>query len=131
MQTLKFLSVLSIIFLMNPPECAQEDALDLKQLIGKWKLDMTPENKEDSNFSMMTIDGIDINKIEGEFYREGVIIEEGRTNTQLGIIYVALVSRDNSGSYNTTFYLKDGKLYGSTHSIKKDFLSVWIATKDK
>ena len=131
MQTLKFLSVISIIFFISASECIQEDALDLQQLVGKWKLDMTPENKEDSNFAMMTINAIDINNIEGEFYREGVIIEEGRTNTNLGIIYAALVSRDNSGSYNTTFYLKEGKLYGSTHSIKKDFLFVWIGTKVK
>ena len=36
----------------------------------------------------------------------------------------------NSGDYNTSFYLKNGKLYGSTHSLKKDFLAVWEAVKE-
>jgi len=131
MQTFKFLTVLFVTMLVVQTNYINENSSDLQQLIGKWTLDMTPENKEDSNFAIMTINEVGINKIEGSFYREGVIIEEGRTNTQLEVIYVALVSKDNSGSYNTTFYLKNEKLYGTTHSIKKNFLSVWVATKEK
>ena len=37
---------------------------------------------------------------------------------------------DNSGIYNTSFYYKNVLLYGTTHSIDKDFLAVWIATKE-
>ena len=109
--------------------CAQEKTLNLNQLIGTWELDLTPENQSDSKFAIMEIEKIAKNLVEGIFYRKGVKITEGRTNTQSGKIYVALVSGDNSGTYNTSLYLENGKLYGSTHSIKKDFLSVWIAKK--
>ncbi|MBW1295435.1 hypothetical protein [Aquimarina litoralis] len=110
---------------------SQEDTKDLQQLVGEWKLDMSPQDSTDSNFAMMRIDKITPKSVEGTFYREGVKMREGRVNTQLDVIYVALISGDNSGDYNTTFYYKNGKLYGSTHSIKKDFLAVWIAEKIK
>jgi len=104
---------------------------DLNLLVGTWNLDMSPENKSDENFAIMEITKVTDNSIEGFFYRKGVEIQEGRINTQTGIIYAALVSGDNSGSYNTAFYLKDDILYGTTHSINRDFLSVWTAIKIK
>ncbi|MGY3793959.1 hypothetical protein [uncultured Aquimarina sp.] len=110
---------------------SQEDTKDLQQLVGEWKLDMSPQDTTDSNFAMMRIDKITSKSVEGTFYREGVKMREGRVNTQLDVIYVALISGDNSGDYNTTFYYKNGKLYGSTHAIKKDFLAVWTAEKIK
>ena len=108
----------------------QEKDIDLNVLVGKWKLDMSPQDKTDSNFAMMNITKIEGNSFEGEFYRQGVKITNAQINTQLGVIYGALVSGDNSGIYNTTFYYKDGMLQGSTHSIDKKFLSVWTATKN-
>ena len=103
---------------------AQSTDVDLNVLIGKWKLDMSPQDKTDSNFAMMNITKIEDSTFEGEFYRQGVKITNAQINTQLGVIYGALVSGDNSGIYNTTFYYKDGMLQGSTHSIDKKFLSV-------
>ena len=91
---------------------------------------MSPQNKSDNNFAMMRITKVGPNSIEGEFYREGVNLQEGRINTQLGFIYAALISEDNSGKYATTFYYENGVLKGTTHSIDRDFLSVWTATKD-
>lgn len=104
--------------------------LDLNLLKGDWTLDLSPENDTDANFAKMTITSVSENAIEGTFYRDGVKIKEGRINTQRGILYAALVSGDNSGIYNTSFYYKDGILYGSTHSVDKDFLAVWTATKE-
>ena len=108
---------------------AQSTAIDLTVLVGKWKLDMSPQDKTDSNFAKMNITKIEGNTFKGEFYREGVKIRNARINTQLEVIYGALVSGDNSGIYNTTFYYKDGMLHGTTHSIDKKFLAVWTATK--
>ena len=104
---------------------------DPQLLVGTWKLDMSPENKTDNNFAMMRITSVGKNSIKGFFYREGVKIREGRINTQTGILYGAVVSGDNSGDYNTAFYYKNGVLYGSTHALDRDFLSVWTATKEK
>lgn len=120
-----------IILLFSSYLTSAQEKKDLQQLIGEWKLDLSPHDTTDANFAMMRIDEIGKNNVKGTFYREGVEIMEGRVNTQLESIYVALVSGDNSGSYNTAFYYKNGKLYGSTHSIDKDFLAVWIAEKKK
>jgi len=105
-------------------------AQDVQQLVGKWKLDMSPMDKTDSNFAMMEITKVQGNQMYGTFYREGVKLRSGRINSQTGTIYGALISGDNSGEYNTTFYLKEGKLYGTTHAIDRNFLAVWIAMKE-
>ena len=102
---------------------------DPTQLIGEWKLDMSPENRSDTNFALMRITHIEGNSFSGTFYREGVKIQEGRINTQRGIIYGALLSADGSGDYYTAFYYEEGILYGSTHALQRKFLSVWTATK--
>ncbi|WP_299260444.1 hypothetical protein [uncultured Aquimarina sp.] len=122
--------ILLILFITSFSSFSQENNKDLQLLIGEWKLDMSPQDKTDNNFAMMRIDKIDVNSIQGTFYREGVQIKKGKVNTQLDVIYVALISGDNSGSYNTSFYYKNGKLYGSTHAIDRGFLAVWIAEKN-
>jgi hypothetical protein len=109
-------------------ETLNKDSLKMS-LIGIWKLDFTPNKSQDNNFAKMTITKIDKNQVFGEFYRDGVEIVSGHMNTQLDHIHVALVSSDNSGNYNSSFYLKDGILYGTTHAIERDFLAVWTATK--
>ena len=127
---MKIINVLLFSFLSIPISIqAQSTDLDLNIIVGKWKLDMSPQDKTDSNFAMMSITSIEGNSFKGEFYREGVKIKEGRITTSEGIIYAALISGDNSGTYNTSFYLKDGILHGTTHSLGKDFLAVWKATK--
>ncbi|WP_299243254.1 hypothetical protein [uncultured Aquimarina sp.] len=127
---LKKVSLL-ILFITSLSSFSQENNKNLKLLVGEWQLDMSPQNKTDTNFAMMRIDKIDANSVQGTFYREGVEIKEGKINTQRDVIYVALISGDNSGSYNTSFYYKDGKLYGSTHAVDRGFLAVWIAEKIK
>lgn len=124
-------SLLPFILLLSFPisATAQSTTSDLAVLVGQWKLDMSPQDKTDSNFAMMNITEIEGNTFKGEFYREGVNISNAQINTQLGIIYGALVSKDNSGTYNTTFYYKDVLLHGTTHSIDRNFLAVWTATK--
>lgn len=113
-----------------PKNTVETATLDLSLLKGHWKLDLSPEDNADTNFAKMTITSVGENTLEGTFYRDGVKMREGRINTQRGIIYAALVSGDNSGTYNTSFYYKDGILYGTTHSVDKDFLAVWTATKE-
>lgn len=127
---MKFIYLLFSLLLSIPISMrAQSANIDLNVLVGKWKLDMSPQDKTDSNFAMMKITRIEGNTFKGEFYREGVKIRNAQLNTQLEVIYGALVSGDNSGIYNTTFYYKDGMLHGTTHSIDKNFLAVWTAIK--
>lgn len=124
------ISIIALIILSTSYSVAQSDALDLTQLLGRWKLDMSPQDSSDDNFALMEITGIDDNTLVGTFYREGVKIQEGAINTQSGRIYAALISGDNSGQYHTSFYYEDGLIYGSTHAIDRGFLSVWIASRD-
>lgn len=129
MKTFYLLSFCLLTLLAN---YAQEttNELDLNVLVGNWKLDMSPQDKTDNYFAIMNITKIVGNSFKGEFYREGVKIKNAQLNTQLGLIYGALISGDGSGDYNTTFYFKDGILYGTTHAVDRDFLSVWTATKN-
>ena len=119
------------VMLSSPSLFSQTDSPDLSKLVGRWKLDMSPQDKTDSNFAMMEIKKIDENSVKGTFYREGVKIQDGKVNTQTGRIYVALISGDNSGTYHSTFYYEDGLLYGTTHAIDREFLAVWVATKEE
>lgn len=130
---MKTVYVLLISLLLSIPNIstAQSTAIDLDVLVGKWKLDMSPHDRTDSNFAMMEISEVEDNTFKGVFYREGVEIRNAQINTQLGIIYAALISGDNSGIYNSTFYFKDGVLHGTTHAVNRDFLAVWTATKEK
>lgn len=123
------LKLILLLALMSPLTTQAQDD-QIKELIGTWKLDMSPQDTTDSNFAMMRIDKVDGSSFTGTFYREGVELKNGNLNTQRGIVYGALVSGDNSGTYNSTFYLKDGKLYGTTHALDRNFLAVWIATKE-
>jgi hypothetical protein len=129
---MKTVYVLLVSLLLSIPSTikAQSTDLDLNVLVGKWKLDMSPQDKTDSNFAMMEITKIEDNTFKGVFYREGVKIRDAQINTQLGIIYAALISGDGTGDYNTTFYYKDGVLQGTTHAVNRSFLAVWTATKE-
>lgn len=128
MKLITFIIYLLAIISVNNATAApavESDAL----LIGTWKLDMTPDNPNDNNFAKMTINKIEKGKVYGEFYRDGVKMQYGVINKQTKKTTVALVSSDNSGSYNTSFYIEDGILYGTTHAIKREFLAIWTATK--
>lgn len=104
---------------------------DPQLLLGSWQIDMSPQDFSDENFALMRIEKLEDNGFEGIFYREGVQIQHGQINTQLGKLYGALISEDGTGHYNTAFYYEDGLLHGSTHAIERNFLSVWTAKKIK
>ena len=122
-------TLMMLLIVLASSSVTQTQGTDPDVLLGEWQLDMSPQDRTDNNFAMMRIESVDGNKLRGIFYREGVAIQKGQINTQRGIVYGALVSGDNSGLYNTSFYYEDGKLYGSTHALDRGFLSVWIAEK--
>ncbi len=128
-----FLSIpVSIIFLLSISLVnAQNGELNPSVLAGKWTLDFTPHRLDDSNFASMEITKVTNDTLEGYFYRSGVEMTDGQVNISTGKVYCALVSGDGTGKYYTSFYYENDKLYGTTHSVDKDFLSVWTGTKDK
>lgn len=125
-----YLVLISVLLVTPQLSKAQSTEIDLTVLVGTWKLDMSPQDQTDANFAMMEISEVSGNSFKGDFYREGVAIKDAQLNTQLGIIYGALISGDNSGDYNSSFYFKDGVLHGTTHAVNRNFLAVWTAKKE-
>lgn len=128
MKTFYAISICLITILSTTIEYKKEK-IDVNVILGTWKIDMSPHDKTDENFAIMKISQVKEQSFEGEFYRKGVKIRKGKLNTQLGIIYGALISGDGTGDYNTTFYYKKDVLHGTTHAVDRDFLSVWTATR--
>ena len=128
-----FLSIpILIIFLSTISTVnAHDEEINPTVLEGKWILDFTPHILNDSVFASMIITKATKDTLEGQFYREGVEITKGQINLTTGKLYCALVSGDGTGKYNTSFYYENDKIYGSTHSIDKDFLAIWTGIKEK
>ena len=124
MKTMILFTICSLLFSI------ESNAQDTDVLLGTWKLDMSPQDQSDSNFAMMEIKSVKGDQMKGTFYREGVKLRNGTINTSTGVIYGALISGDKSGAYNSTFFYKDGKLYGTTHAVDRGFLAIWTATKE-
>ena len=82
---MKLLFTFTIAMLLLGSETMAQDSPEV--LIGKWKLDMSPHKSDDNNFAMMEITNVTGSEIKGTFYREGVALQEGRINTQRGIVY--------------------------------------------
>ena len=80
---MKTIYVLLISLTLSIPNAtAQSTDVDLNVLIGKWKLDMSPQDKTDSNFAMMEITKVEGNTFKGVFYREGVEIRDAQINSR-------------------------------------------------
>ncbi len=130
MNSKKFNLILFTILLLASSYQVKAQSTDpVNTLIGKWKLDMTPQDPNDSNFSYMEIIKIKNGEVSGWFYREGVNMRFGRYDDSTGVPYIALVSGDNSGDYNTTMKLVNGRLEGTTHALKREFIAFWVAEK--
>ena len=120
-----------MLFVLGMSVCSHASKVDKEVLLGQWQLDMTPNDVNDSNFALMNIEKLTDGAFVGEFYRKGVRIQKAQLNTQLGVLHGALISEDNSGQYNSSFYLKNGILFGTTHAVDRGFLAVWTAKKIK
>lgn len=121
------LSILLVVQLATAQNQEQKDPF--KELEGTWKLDLSPANLEDDNFTELVIKEISPLGLKGSFYYSE--LREGRVNINFDGVYFAFVTDDGSGDYNTTAIFKEGKLMGTTHSLGRDFLSVWTAVKVK
>ncbi|MDW3648416.1 MAG: hypothetical protein R8P61_15225 [Bacteroidia bacterium] len=121
------LSILLVVQLATAQNQEQKDPF--KELEGTWKLDLSPANLEDDNFTELVIKEISPLGLKGSFYYSK--LREGRVNINFDGVYFAFVTDDGSGDYNTTAIFKEGKLMGTTHSLGRDFLSVWTAVKVK
>ncbi len=94
-------------------------------LVGNWKADLRPTPDAEPYFAPFVVTSATENALTGSFY--GSPIREGRVNVLWGKPYFAFVTDDGSGSYHTAGYWEAGTLHGTTHSLGRDFVSVWTA----
>ena len=100
---------------------------DGKSLVGKWKVDLRPTPDAAPYFKEFVVTSLDGKSIAGSFY--GADFEGGLINTDWGAVHFAFTTRDNSGVYNHSGRLRDGKIEGLSHSTGRRFLAVWTATR--
>ena len=119
---------ISILFLLCSLSLAGGDSNpDANKLIGKWQVDLRPTPDAAAYYQEFVVTGIDSNSFKGTFY--GTEIRQAHTNLDWGKVYFAFITGDGSGAYNTSGFLDGDTLRGTTHSIGRQFLSVWTATK--
>jgi hypothetical protein len=106
------------------PKASRPDAT---ALVGTWKVDLRPTPDASEYFQEFVVTSIDGKTFQGAFY--GSPISQGRINTDWHAVRVAFVTEDQSGPYNHSAVLKDGKLEGLTNSTGRNFLSYWSAVK--
>ena len=100
---------------------------NFSELIGTWEVDFSPQDTTDDWITILTITNINSKEIDGFFYNSKT--KEGRVATQNNTIHFAFVTKDGRANYNTSGRFENGILYGSTHSIGRDFLAPWTAKK--
>ena len=119
-----FASALITSAIAAPQKIAAPDAT---ALVGTWKVDLRPTPDAGEYFQEFVVTSIDGKTFQGTFY--GSPISQGRINTDWYAVRVAFVTEDQSGPYNHSAVLKDGKLEGLTNSTGRNFLSYWSAVK--
>ncbi|MEO1310533.1 MAG: hypothetical protein AAFV51_06130 [Pseudomonadota bacterium] len=102
-------------------------AADPADLVGEWTVDLRPTPDAPAYYQPMTFVEKD-GSIVATFYGSSGL--ELRFNAEFGALHFAFVTRDRSGPYNHSgVLLPDGTITGRTHSIGRDFLSVWTARR--
>ncbi len=98
---------------------------DPEALVGTWVVDLRPTPDAAPYLQEFVVTSVANGQLEGTFY--GSSIEEGRINTDWGLVRFAFVTTDGAGVYHTSGRLDGGRLEGLTHSLGRDFLSYWTA----
>ena len=98
-----------------------------EELVGIWEVDLRPTPDAEPYLQEFEVSSVDGNGFEGSFY--GTPVTEGRLNVDWGAVRFAFVTADGSGPYHHSGVLREGRLEGTTHSIGRDFLAYWTATR--
>ena len=98
-----------------------------EDLIGEWQVDLRPTPDAPAYFKSLMIESVAGNKLQGRFY--DTEIEDGRINTDWSDVLFTFITKDGGGSYYSTAKLVNGRLEGTTHSPRREMLSVWTAER--
>lgn len=107
---------------------ARTPAPTLAALAGTWVVDLRP-TPDAPAYTQELVLALEKGggSLTGSFY--GSPLAEVRVNTAFGSPHVAFTTADGAGTYATVARLVGDELRGTTHSLGRDFLSVWTATR--
>ena len=132
------LSIFSMVLLLSCMNAAHTDESETKPLlraddpsvlIGTWNIDLRPTPDAAPVIEQLKITRVDGNRIYGTFYNS--TIQYGKLNDDWGTLVIAFVTQDGGGGrYNTSAELVGDVMKGRTHSLSRNFLSVWTGEKE-
>lgn len=96
---------------------------DADALAGTWTIDLRPGPAAAPAPASMIIESVDDGTLAGTYY--GSPILNGRVNVSWGRTHFAFVTEDGTGSYHTSGVIEGDRISGTTHSLGREFLSVW------
>lgn len=96
-------------------------------LVGTWQVDLRPTPDAPPYVQAFVVTGVQGKSFSGSFY--GTPISQSKINTDWGAVRIAFVTGDGSGEYHHSAVLTGHRLEGLTHSVGRDFLAYWSATK--
>lgn len=101
----------------------------MSALLGTREIDLRPNPQAPPYLKEFTISTYEGKNLRGFFYNTP--FEGGKINTAWGKVYFAFTTADNSGTYYHSGYLENGKLYGTSFSSGRGFMSPWFSTRKK
>ncbi|MBQ0961957.1 hypothetical protein KAK06_23670 [Ideonella sp. 4Y11] len=97
------------------------------ELVGTWQVDLRPTPDAPPYLQAFVVTGVQGKRFSGSFY--GTPISQSQINTDWGAVRIAFVTGDGSGEYHHSAVLSGNRLEGLTHSVGRDFLAYWSATR--
>ncbi len=122
-------------FLLRHQYRFQRESADSTQLrllnnaIGIWELDLRPSPEAEPYYKDFIIQSFSDGKLSGVFYETP--FNDGKINTAWGKFFFSFTTTDQSGTYFHSGYLDEGRLYGTSFSVERGFMSPWFSTKKK
>ena len=99
------------------------------QLLGTWEIDLRPTPDAAPYLKEFVVTELVQGSMKGRFYDTS--FTNGRINTDWGKVYFGFTTQDGSGSYYTSGYVSEGKLYGVTYSEGRGFVLPWFSVRKK
>ena len=111
-----------------PPRPADPPA-DPSRLVGTWRVDLRPKPGAPDYYQEFVVRSVADKVPVGTFY--GSELKDARINADWGTVHFAFTTSDarERGTYNTAGRLVGDHLEGTTHSLGRNFLAVWTATR--
>ncbi len=99
----------------------------LKSLVGIWELDLRPTPESEPYLKDFEIKDFKDGLLRGVFY--GTDFNDGKINTDWGIIHFAFTTADQSGTYFHSGHIEKGQIKGTSFSTGRGFMIPWMGKK--